>query len=144
MCGVIAAFLLVGLAMVTIGPSQPEAVYSVIIGAIALLVALWLGAAVATSRLTVTPAGLVSWNFLRRRSVGWAEIRSFSVVPGSSLISWPSLAIFPDDGSVVATCVSSFAGKYPARVAAELTSLQRELTPAPPADRDRPERPGPT
>jgi hypothetical protein len=39
---------------------------------------------------------------------------------------------------MVATCVASFAGKKPARVAEELTSLQRELAPAPPADRDRP------
>jgi hypothetical protein len=135
---VIAALLFLGLSMVTIGAGQPLPVSSVTIGAVMLLIALWLGAALATSRLTVTPAGLVSWNFLRRRSVGWAEIQSFSVIPGSSLFSWPSLAIQQDDGSMVTTCVASFAGKKPARVAEELTSLQRELAPAPPADRDRP------
>jgi hypothetical protein len=141
MWAVVAAFLLVGLSMVTIGPSQPLPVSSVITGAVVLLIALWLGAAVSASRLTVTPAGLVSWNFLRRRSVGWADIQCFSVIPGSSLFSWPSLAIHPADGPVVATCVASFAGKKPARVAAELTSLQRELAPAPPADGDQPARP---
>lgn len=137
---VVAGFLVIGLSMVTIGPGEPLPVSSVSVGAVALLIALWLGAALATSRLTATPARLVSWNFLRRRSVGWAEVQSFSVIPGSSLFSWPSLAIHPEDGSVVATCVASFAGKKPARVAAELTALQRELAPAPPADGDRAER----
>jgi hypothetical protein len=124
---------LIGLGLVVGDPDQVGRAPSVAIGAFVMLIATWLGAVWTTSRLIVTPAGLVSWRYLRRRSVGWPEIRSFGVTPGSSLTGWPALYIGLSDGSMLATCVSSFAGRYPARVAEELATLHRELGPTGPA-----------
>jgi len=122
-----AVFFLIGLGLVVADPGQAGRAPSVAIGTFVMLIAIWLGAVWTTSRLIVTPAGLVYWRYLRRRSVGWPEIRSFGVTPGSSLTGWPALYIGLSDGSMQVTCVSSFAGKYPARVASELATLHREL-----------------
>jgi len=122
-----AVFFLIGLGLVVADPGQAGRAPSVAIGAFVMLIAVWLGAVWTTSRLIVTPAGLVYWSYLRRRSVGWPEIRSFGVTPGSSLTGWPALFIELSDGSTRVTCVSSFAGRYPARVANELAVLHREL-----------------
>ena len=122
-----AVFFLIGLGLVVADPGQAGRAASVAIGAIVMLVAVWLGAVWTTSRLIVTPAGLVYWSYLRRRSFGWPEIRSFGVTPGSSLTGWPALYIGLGDGSTLVTSVSSFAGRYPARVAGELDTLQHEL-----------------
>ncbi len=49
------------------------------------------------------------------------------MTPGSSLTGWPPLYIGLGDGSTLVTSVSSFAGRYPARVAGELATLYHEL-----------------
>lgn len=121
-------FFLIGLAIAATDPGDAARPPSVAIGAFVMLGATWLGAAWTTSRLIATPAGLVHWSYLRRRSVGWPEVRSFGVTPFSPLTSWPSLYIGLSDGSTLVTCVSSFAGRYPARVAAELAALHRAGT----------------
>jgi hypothetical protein len=126
----LAGFLLVGLSMVTIGPHEHGGVLGVVIGALLLVFSLWAGAVLATNRLIVTPPGLIYWNYLRRKSIGWPEIRSFGVGPGRSRMRWPALVIHLDDGSVTATNLASFTRKYPARIADELDALQRQLAPA--------------
>lgn len=123
------AFFLIGSAVAATDPGDAARAPSVAIGVFVMLIAAWLGAVWMTSRLIVTPAGLIHWSYLRRRSVGWPEIRSFGVTPSSPLTSWPSLYLGLCDGSTLVTCVSSFAGRYPARVAAELAALHREVAP---------------
>jgi hypothetical protein len=149
-----AGFFVVGLSMVTIGPSQHGGVGSVVVGTLVLLLSAWLGSVLATNRLIVTAGGLVYWNYLRRRHIGWPEIRSFGVGPGRSKMQWPCLVIRLDNGSVTVTSLGSFTTTYPARVAGELTALQRELaTGSPPGARpghetgskpleDHPQEPG--
>ena len=77
-----AGFFLVGLSMVTIGPTQRDGLSAVIIGAVALLFSVWMMLYLATTRLIVTSAGVVHWNNLRKRFIGWAEIQSFGVGRG--------------------------------------------------------------
>jgi hypothetical protein len=120
-------FFFVALSMVTVGSTEPGGVLSVVVGAPVLLLSLWGGAVLATNRLIVTPAGLVYWNNLRRKWIGWPEIRSFGVGPSRSRTQWPTLVIQLEDGSVTVTGLASFTRKYPARVADELGALQREL-----------------
>jgi Bacterial PH domain len=122
-------FFLISLSTVTVGPSQHDGVGSGIVGGMGLLFSLWLGAILATNRLIVTPAGLVYWNYLRRRSIDWAETRSFHVGPGRSMSRWPALIIRLNDGSTLVTNVTSFTKAYPARLAAELGALRNELAP---------------
>lgn len=120
-------FFVVGLSMVTIGPSQHGGVGSVVVGTLALLGFVWMAAVLATNRLIVTPGGLVHWNYLRRRSVGWAEVQSFGVGPSRSQMRWPGLVIRRNDGSAMVTNVVAFTRRYPARVADELAAWQRQL-----------------
>lgn len=123
-CG---GFFFVGLSMVTVGPSQHDAVSSLAVGTLVLLLSAWLGAVLTTNRLIVTQAGLVYRHNLRRRIVGWPEIRSFGVGPSRSRGRWPCLVIQLDNGSVTVNGLSSFTAKYPARIASELSAMQREL-----------------
>jgi Bacterial PH domain len=123
-------WLVLGLSMVTIGPSERDW-GGTVIGALMLLVALGLVGHLATSRLTVTPAGVVSRNYLRRKFVSWAEIQSFDVGPSSGRMRYPTVVIRRKDGSPVVTCVASFTRTYPARIADELRDWQRQLEPAP-------------
>ncbi len=125
-----AGFLIVGLSMVTVGPDDHGGALSVVVGASVLLMSLWAGAVLATNRLIVTPAGLVYWNYLRRKSIGWPEIRSFGVGPGRSRMRWPALVIRLDDGSATVTNLASFTRTHPARIGDELGALQRELAAA--------------
>jgi hypothetical protein len=134
-----AGFFVVGLSMVTVGSSQHGGVGIVVLGTLALLFSAWLGSVLATNRLIVTAAGLVYWNNLRRRHIGWPEIRSFGVGPGRSYMRWPCLVIHLDNGSVTVTIVSSFTTTYPARVAGELSALRRDLAAGSPPGADRPE-----
>ena len=124
-----AGFFFVGLSMVTIGPSQHDAVGSVVVGTLVLVLSAWLGAVLATNRLIVTESRLVYWYNLRRRLIGWPEIRSFGVGPSRSRMQWPCLVIQLDNGSVTVNSLSSFTATYPARVASELSAMQRELAP---------------
>lgn len=123
-------FFVVGLSTVTIGPSQHGGVGSVVVGTLALLVSVWMAAVLATNRLIVTPGGLVHWNYLRRRSVGWAEVQSFGVGPSRTPMRWPGLVIRRNDGSAMVTNVVAFTRRYPARIADELAAWQRQLAPA--------------
>jgi hypothetical protein len=122
-------FFVVGLSMVTIGPSQHDAVGSVVVGTLVLVLSAWLGAVLATNRLTVTEARLFYWYNLRRRLIGWPEIRSFGVGPSRSRMRRPYLVIQLDNGSVTVNSLSPFTATYPARVASELSAMQRELAP---------------
>jgi hypothetical protein len=124
-----AVFFLVGLSMVTIGPSQHDWA-AVVLGALGLLLSLWLVATLATNRLIVTPAGLVHWKNLRRRVVSWAEVQSFGVGMSRGTTRWPTLVIHRNDGSLLVTNLASFTRTYPARIADELTVWQRQLAPA--------------
>jgi hypothetical protein len=134
-----AGFFFVGLSMVTVGPSQHDAVGSVVVGTAVLLLSAWLGAVLATNRLTVTEAGLVYRYNLRRRLIGWPEIRSFGVGPSRSRMRWPCLVIQLDNGSVTVNALSSFTATYPARVASELSAMQRGLAPGLPPGGGLPE-----
>lgn len=117
--------LFLGLSMVTVGSGQPGAVGNVVIGTLVLVFSAWFGSTVATNRLIVTEDGLVHWHNLRRRRIGWAEIRSFGVGPGRTAMRWPCLVVRLDNGWVPVTSLSSFTRRYPARVAGELSVLQR-------------------
>jgi hypothetical protein len=121
---------IVGLSMVTIGPSQRDAIGSVAVGALGLLLSVWLGAVLVTNRLIVTRAGLVHCNNLRRRMVGWPEVDSFRVGGSGTMMRWPGVVICRNDGSVLVTNVVSFTRTFPQRVAEELASWQRRLVPA--------------
>jgi hypothetical protein len=125
-----ALWFVLGLGMVTVGPSEHDAVGSVVVGIPVLLLSGWLGAVLATNRLTVTEAGLVYRYNLRRRLIGWPEIRSFGVGPSRSRMRWPCLVIHLDNGSVTLNGLSSFTATYPARVASELSATQRRLAPS--------------
>jgi hypothetical protein len=138
-------FFVIGLGGVTIGARQSYPALNVVIGALALLFSLWLGAVLATNRLIVTPVGLLVWNYLRRSSVSWAEVRSFGVGPSRSPMRWPGLIIRRNDGSVLMTNVVAFTRRYPARIADELAAWQRDLAPGtlPRADLPQGESSGP-
>jgi hypothetical protein len=96
-----------------------------------LFFSLVLAAVLATNRLIVTSAGLIYWNNLRRRTIGWPELRSFGVGKSRSAVRWPALVFRLNDGSVTVTNVVSFTIKYPVRVADELGALQRQHAPSP-------------
>ena len=118
------------MSMVTIGPSHRGGASAAVVGALVLLLSLGIGAALATNRLIVTPAGLVYSFRLRRRAVSWAEIQSFGVGASRGMLRWPTLVIGRNDRSVLVTNLASFSRTYPARVADELTAWQRQLAPA--------------
>jgi len=75
-----------------------------------------------TNRLIVTPAGLVHWNYLRHRSVGWPEVQSFGVGQSRTPMRWPGLVIRRNEGSVLVTNVVAFTKRYPARIARRLAA----------------------
>jgi hypothetical protein len=83
--------------------------------------------------LVATPAELVYWDWMRRRSVGWTEIRSFRVGRGRSRGGWPAVIITLDNGTRIRTEVAAYRRGYPAGIATELTALQRQYAPAPPS-----------
>ena len=88
----------------------------------------------ATSVLIATPAELVYWwNWTRRRTLNWTEIQSFSVGPGRNRGGWPAVIITLNTGTRIRTEVAAYRRSYPARISAELTALQRQYAPAPPA-----------
>jgi hypothetical protein len=122
------AFFLVGLGGLVDEPQS--GVSGIIVGALALLFSLWLGAVLATNRLIVTPAGLVYWNNLRRRFINWPQIRSFEVGRARSPLPWPGLVVRLEAGSVTVACVTG-TRQFVARAADELRGLQREHAPDP-------------
>jgi hypothetical protein len=125
-----ATFFVVGLSGVTVGASQHDGAGSVVVGAVAVLFSLCLGVTLATNRLVVTAAGLVYWNNLRRRFIGWPEIRSFGVGPGRSVARYPCPIIYLNVGKVTVTSLASFTAKRPTGIVGQLTAFQRDLAPA--------------
>src|SRR5258706_13249785 len=85
-----------------------------------------IGAALATNRLIVTPAGLGYSFRLRRRAVSWAEIQSFGGGASRGMLRGPALVIGQHDGSVLVTNRASFIRTYPARRADELAAWRRQ------------------
>jgi hypothetical protein len=125
-----ATFFVVGLSSITVGASQHGGAGSVVVGVVALLFSLCLGLTLATNRLGVTAAGLVYWNNLRRRLIGWPEIRSFGVGPSRSLARYPCPIIYLNVGKVTVTSLASFTAKRPTRIVGQLTAFQRDVAPA--------------
>jgi hypothetical protein len=122
--------MLLGLAFVLGGPDSGDWVWPEIMGAVLLLVAVFVLRAMATSVLIATPAELVYWDWmLRRHSVEWTEIRTFRVGPGRSLGGWPAVIITLSTGTWIRTEVAAYRRGYPARIAAELNALQRQYAP---------------
>jgi hypothetical protein len=124
-------FLLLGLAFVLGGPSSGDWVWPEITGVVLLLLAVFALRAMATSVLIATPAELVYWDWMRRRSVEWSEIRSFRVGRGRSRGGWPAVIITLTTGTRIPTEVAAYRRGYPAGIAAELTALQRQYAPPP-------------
>jgi hypothetical protein len=89
--------------------------------------------AIATLVLIATPAGLVYWDWMRRRSAEWAQIRSFRVGAGRSLGGWTAVIITLNTGTRIRPEVAAYRRSYPARIAAELTALQLQYAPPPPS-----------
>jgi hypothetical protein len=123
-------FFLVGVVTATGSPGDPGkggtigVILGVAVGTAVTLLSLWLGAVLATNSLTVTSAGLISRNNLRRRLIGWPEIESFTVGPGRGRMRYPTLIVCLRDGSKVITSVTSFTAGHPSLVARDLTALQ--------------------
>jgi hypothetical protein len=126
----ITALFIVGLTMITIGPSQRGGAAYVVIGVMLLLVSLWFGAITTTNRLIVNAAGLVYWHNLRKSLIGWPEIQSFGVGPSRSAGRYPCPIVYLKEGKITVTSLASFTGKRPARIVGELTAFQRDLRPA--------------
>ncbi len=102
-------------------------------GVVSLLSAAFFIRAIATSVLIATPAELVYWDWTRRRSLEWTEVQSFHVGPGLGRVGWPTVIITLRTGTRIPTQVAAYRRSYPARIAAELTALQRQYAPAPPS-----------
>jgi hypothetical protein len=123
-------FFLIGVVTATGSPGDPGkggtigVVGGVVIGVLAALFSLWMGAVLATNSLIVTSAGLIHRHNLRRRLIGWPEIESFTVGPGRGRMRWPALIVRLSDGSQVITNVASYTTGYPGRIARELTAVQ--------------------
>ena len=66
---------------------------------------------------------------MRRRSVEWSQIQSFRVGPGRSPGAWPTVIVTLNAGTRIRTDVAAYRRSYPARIAAELTALQRQYAP---------------
>ncbi len=122
-------FVLLGLVFVLGGPGWGDR----IVGVSLLLSAAFFIRAMATSVLIATPAELVYWDWTRRRSLEWTEVQSFDVGPGRSRGGWPTVIITLKTGTMILTQVAAYRRSYPARIAAELTALQRQYTPVPPS-----------
>ena len=67
------------------------------------------------------------------RLVEWTEILSFRVGRGRSRGGWPAVIITLNNGTLIRTEVAAYRRSYPARIAVELTALQRQYAPAPPS-----------
>jgi hypothetical protein len=127
-------FVLLGLGFVLGGPGGGDWVGPEIMGVVLLLLAAFGIRAMATSVLIATPAELVYWwNWTRRRSLDWTEIQSFGVGAGRNRGGWPTVIITLNTGTRIRTEVAAYRRSYPARISAELTALQRQYAPAPPA-----------
>jgi hypothetical protein len=126
-------FGLPGLALVLGGLGGGDWVGPEIVGVVLLLLAAFCIRAMATSVLIATPAELVYWDWMRRRSVEWTEILSFRVGRGRSRGGWPAVIITLNNGTLIRTEVAAYRRSYPARIAVELTALQRQYAPAPPS-----------
>ena len=124
-------FALLGLAFVLGGPGRADWVGPEITGVTLLLLAAFSIRAMATSVLIASPAGLVYWVWTRRRSVEWTAIESFGVGAGRSRGGWPAVIITLNTGTRIRTEVAAYRRSYPARIAAELTALQRQYAPPP-------------
>jgi hypothetical protein len=125
-------FGLPGLVLVLGGLGGGDWIGPEIVGGVLLLLAVFLLRAMATSALIATPAELVYWDWMRRRSVEWSEIQSFRVGPGRSIGGrggWPTVIITLNTGIRIGTEVAAYRRSYPARIAAELTALQRRYAP---------------
>ena len=123
-------FVLLGLALALGAPGQRDWVGPEIMGVVLLLAAVFSVRAMATSVLIATPAELVYWpHWMRRRSVEWSEIQSFRVGRGRSRGGWPAVIITLKTGTRISTDVAAYRRDYPARIAAELTALQRQYAP---------------
>ena len=130
---VVTFFVLLGLGFVGAGPSAGNWVWPEIMGVLLLLLAAFGVRSMATSVLIATPAELVYWDWMRRRSVEWTEILSFRVGRGRSRGGWPAVIITLNNGTLIRTEVAAYRRSYPARIAVELTALQRQYAPAPPS-----------
>jgi hypothetical protein len=126
-------FVLLGLAFVLEGPGGGDWFGPEIAGVATLLLAAFCIRAMATSVLIATPAGLVYWDWTRRRSVDWTEIQSFRVGAGRSRGGWPAAIITLNTGTRIRTEVAAYRRSYPARISAELLALQRQYAPPPPS-----------
>lgn len=127
---VVTVFLvLLGLVFLVGGLNSGGGAGSVVAGVLLLLLAAFCVRAAATSVLIATPAGLLYWSWTRRRSAGWAGVASFSVGRGNSRGGWPAVIITLTDGTRIKTNVAAYRRSYPARIAAELTALQRQYAP---------------
>ena len=126
-------FALPGLVLVLGGLFGGDWAGPEIAGVALLLLAAFCVRATATSVLVATPAELAYWDWTRRRTAGWAEIRSFRVGRGRSRGGWPTVVITLNDGTRIRTEVAAYRRSYPAGIAAELTALQRQYAPAPPS-----------
>jgi len=123
-------FVLLGLALALGAPGRRNWVGPEIMGVVLLLLAVFAVRAMATSVLIATPAELVYWpHWMRRRSVEWSEIQSFRVGRGRSRAGWPAVIITLKTGTRISTDVAAYRRDYPARIAAELTALQRQYAP---------------
>ena len=122
-------FVLLGLALVVGGLVSGDGVGPGIVGVVPLLFAAFLLRALATSVLIATPAELVYWDWMRRRSIEWSQIRSFGVGRGRSRGGWPVVIVTLNAGTRIRTEVAAYRRRYPARIAAELTALQRQYAP---------------
>jgi hypothetical protein len=130
---VTAVFVLPGLVLALGGLFGGDWVGPELTGVALLLLAAFCIRAMSTSVLVATPAELVYWDWMRRRSVGWTEIRSFRVGRGRSRGGWPAVIITLDNGTRIRTEVAAYRRGYPAGIATELTALQRQYAPAPPS-----------
>jgi hypothetical protein len=123
-------FVLLGLVLVLGGLGWGDRV----VGVALLLLAAFFIRAMATSVLIATPAELVYWDWTRRRSLRWTEVQSFDVAPVRGRVrSWPTVIITLKTGTRIPTQVAAYRRSYPARIADELTALQRRYAPAPPS-----------
>jgi hypothetical protein len=126
-------FVLLGLGFVVGGLTRRAWFWPEFTGVVLLLLAVYIIRAMATSALVATPAELVYWDWRRRRSLAWTEIRSIGVGRGRSRSGWPAVIITLNTGTRIRTVVTAYRRSYPARIAAELTALHRQYAPPPPA-----------
>jgi hypothetical protein len=136
-----AIFFIIGVGTTAMAAHSYPAMNAVI-GTLTILLSLWLAAGVTTNRLIVTPAGLAYRSNLRRRFIGWSEVKSFGVGRSRTggftggWVPWPTLVINRNDGSVLDTRLAFFTARHPSRIADELATWHRQLAPSVLADGD--------